>query len=352
MDLLVRRDDLRACRIDDREPSELEPGQARLGVSAFGFSSNNITYAVFGEAMSYWDFFPTEDGWGRLPAWGFADVVEAATDEVEEGTRVFGYLPMSSELVVAPKRGGGGFLDVSPHRAKLPAAYNGYRDVAADPAYDARHEDEHMLLFPLFYTSFLIDDFLADERFFGADMAILSSASSKTALALAFLLGRSEVEVAGLTSPSRVGFVEGTGGYDRVVPYDEVSALPAERAVYVDMSGDAAVRQAVHAHLGESLAHSAVVGATHHDQMGGTGGLPGPPPTFFFASDRVAKRSKDWGRDGLEARTAEAWRPFVEWTGGWLEVVHESGLDAVKRTYLELLDGDIDPSRAHVLSPS
>ena len=131
-----------------------------------------------------------------------------------------------------------------------------------------------MLLVPLFVTSFLIDDFFADEGFFGADVAILSSASSKTALALAHLLGRRQVEVVGLTSPGRVGFVEGTGGYDRVVPYDEVSALPAQQAVYADMSGDAAVRQAVHDHFGDSLAHSAVVGATHHDRMGGTE-LPG-----------------------------------------------------------------------------
>jgi hypothetical protein len=347
----VRRDDLHECRVVDSEPPELDPGEALLTVSAFGLTTNNITYAVMGEAMSYWDFFPAPDSWGLVPVWGFADVAADGAG-LERGARAFGYWPPATHVVVRPERvNERGFVDASPHRASLPAAYNSYAIVDADPMYDAEHEDEQMLLGPLFVTSFLIDDFLADEGFFGADVAILSSASSKTALALAFMLGRREVQVRGLTSPGRVGFVEETAAYDRVVPYDGVESLPAGKAVYVDMSGDADVRAAVHGRYADSLAHSAVVGATHHDRMGGVEGLPGPRPTFFFAPDRLTKRRDDWGRDGLERRIADSWRLFVEWTRGWLEVVHETGLEAVRRTYLELLDGDIDPSRAHVLSP-
>ena len=69
------------------EPSELEPGEALLTVSAFGLTTNNITYAVMGEAMSYWDFFPTQDGWGRVPVWGFADVATDGADS-SRGARV------------------------------------------------------------------------------------------------------------------------------------------------------------------------------------------------------------------------------------------------------------------------
>jgi hypothetical protein len=78
--------------------------------------------------------------------------------------------------------------------------------------------------------------------------------------------------------------------------------------------------------------------------------LPGPRPTFFFAPDRVTKRAADWGADGLQARLAEAWGPYVAWTDGWLEVVHEAGAPALQRAYLELLDGRIDPAKAHVLT--
>jgi hypothetical protein len=246
--------------------------------------------------MSYWSFFPAPEGWGRVPVWGFAEVSDSRADALEAGTRVYGYLPPSSELVVTPARiGAHGFVDASAHRAELPAAYNGYARVDADPIYDADSEPEQMLLRPLFFTSYLIDDFLDDASLFGARAVILSSASSKTASALAFLLSRRDgVEVIGLTSPRGAEFARGLGVYDHVVTYDEVDSLGSDRAVYVDMAGDAQVRMAVHAHLGPALVHSAVVGATHHDRMGDVpDSLPGPRPKFFFAPDRVAKRTAD-----------------------------------------------------------
>ncbi len=353
MDFLIAKDDLHRCRFADAPPAELEPGQARLRVERFGLSANNITYAMFGEAMSYWKFFPAEDGWGRMPVWGFAEVAESEAEQLESGTRVYGYLPPSSELVIRPAPiDARGFVDASPHRASLPAAYNGYAKVDADPIYEADTEELQMLLRPLFFTSFLIDDFLDDAALFGAGTVVLSSASSKTASGLAFLLSRRDgVEVVGLTSPRSKDFTDSLGVYDRVVTYGEIESLADTPAVYVDMAGDAQVRGDVHTHFGDALMHSAVVGATHHDRMGAVpDSLPGPPPTFFFAPDRVAKRSTEWGRDGFEARIAEAWRPYVKWCEGWLEVVRGDGPEPLERAYLDLLDGNIDPAKAHVLS--
>ena len=60
-DFLVRRDDLRTCRVADSATPELEEGQALLRVQRFGLTANNITYAVFGDGMRYWDFFPAAD---------------------------------------------------------------------------------------------------------------------------------------------------------------------------------------------------------------------------------------------------------------------------------------------------
>jgi hypothetical protein len=77
MDFEVRRDDLHACRFVEGAAHALDPGQALLVVDSFGLTTNNITYAVFGETMSYWSFFPAEDGWGRVPVWGFANVAAA-----------------------------------------------------------------------------------------------------------------------------------------------------------------------------------------------------------------------------------------------------------------------------------
>jgi NADPH:quinone reductase-like Zn-dependent oxidoreductase len=353
VDFLIARDDLHRCRFLDGERPQLEEGQALLKVERFGLSSNNITYAKFGEAMSYWSFFPAEEGWGRMPVWGFAEVADSRVDELEVGVRVYGYLPPSSELVVAPARvDARGFLDASEQRAKLPAAYNSYARVESDPIYDADSEAEQMLLRPLFFTSYLIDDFLADASLFGAQTVLLSSASSKTASALAFLLSqRDGIDVIGLSSPRGAEFAQTLGVYDHVVTYGQIDTLGTDAAVYVDMAGNAAVRRDVHAHFDRALVHSAVVGATHHDRMGDVpDSLPGPRPTFFFAPDRVAKRTAEWGREGFEARLADAWCPYLQWCGSWLEVIEADGPKALEQAYLDLLDGRIDPAKAHVLS--
>lgn len=352
-DFLVKRDDLRDSRVADGEAPAIGPGQALLAVEAFGLTANNVTYALLGEAMSYWDFFPAPDRWGRVPMWGFATVERSEAEGVEPGTRVYGYLPPSSHLVVTPARvGESGFVDGAPHRAELPAVYQRYAVTATDPFYRADTEAMQMLLRPLFFTSFLIDDQLADDGLTARGPIVVASASSKTAIAAAFMLAqRDEVELVGLTSPRNRELVEGLGIYDRTVLYDAIDSLGRGPATFVDVAGDGAVRQAVHAHYGGDLVHSMAVGMTHRGQLGADAGeLPGPTPKFFFAPDRIVKRSREWGRDGLETRVVDAWHPYCEWSAGWLEPIPGSGFDAVRDAYLDVLDGNVDPTRAHVLT--
>jgi hypothetical protein len=93
------------------------------------------------------------------------------------------------------------------------------------------------------------------------------------------------------------------------------------------------------------------VGATAWEELGaGEGERPGPTPRFFFAPDRVTKRSADWGRAGLEERVAGSWQPFVEWVATWLEVESADGFGAVQKTYLDLLENRVGPRVAHVFS--
>jgi Protein of unknown function (DUF2855) len=352
-DFLVKRDDIRKCKIVESRAPELEPGQALLRVERFGLTANNVTYAVFGQIMSYWDFFPTEEGWGRVPMWGFAEVEQSETQGVEPGARLYGYLPPSSHLVVTPVHAGGdGFVDGSPQRAALPSAYQGYLATDTDPFYRADTEELQMLLRPLFFTSFLIDDQLADEGLAARGPIVISSASSKTAIAAAFLLAQREgVELVGLTSARSAEFVEGLGIYGRTATYDAIASLERGPATFVDIAGDGEVRLAVHSHYGDELVYSMTVGVTHWEELGaGEDELPGPSPKFFFAPDRITKRSKDWGRIELQARVSGAWHPFCEWAGGWLEVIHDQGFEAVQRVYLDVLEGRVDPRTANVLS--
>jgi hypothetical protein len=352
-DFLVKRDDLRECQIAESRAPELESGQALLRVERFGLTANNVTYAVFGQIMSYWDFFPAAEGWGRVPMWGFAEVEQSEAQGVEVGMRVYGYLPPSSYLLVTPAHAGRyGFLDGSPQRAALPSAYQSYLATDADPIYRADTEELQMLLRPLFFTSFLIDDQLVEEGLAARGPIVISSASSKTAIAAAFLLAQREgVELVGLTSPRNAELVEGLGVYGRTVTYDAISSLERGSATFVDIAGDGKIRHAVHSHYSDELLHSMTVGVTHWEELGGgVGELPGPSPTLFFAPDRLAKRSEDWGRAGLQSRISDAWHPFCEWTDGWLEVVQDRGFEAVQRVYLDVLEGRVDPKTANVLS--
>ena len=350
----MHRNDLHTTRfLPTTDPPEPDDGEALLRVESFGLTSNNITYAVFGEAMHYWDFFPaSEPKWGKLNVWGYAHVEDSRHPDLAPGMRVYGYLPCASHLLVTPDRvNEKGFIDAAPHRATLPSAYQGYRDVKTDSVYSAELQAEHILFFPLFFTSFLIDDFLADERFFGADTIVISSASSKTAIIAAYLLANREgVDIAGLTSASNRAFVEGLNVYDSVYAYDQVSQLPGEHAVYVDISGNGAVRSDIHAHYGDRLAHSAAVGMTHWTKMAqGTGELDGPTPVLFFAPDYIKKRGVDWGTARLDEAVADAWTPFAHWASNWLHVERISSNDDIQRVYLELLDGKVDPAAGVVV---
>jgi hypothetical protein len=351
-DFLVKKKDLRECRVAESEAPAVASGQALLRVESFGMTANNVTYAVMGEAMNYWDFFPAADGWGRVPVWGFATVERSEGSGIEEGTRLYGYLPPSSHLVVTPVSvDSGGFVDGAPHRAELPSAYHRYLATDGDLFYRPDSEDMQMLLRPLFFTSFLIDDQLADEELTGRGPIVISSASSKTAIAAAFLLARRQgVELVGLTSAGNAGFVAGLGIYSRTLAYDAIDSLERGPATYVDFSGNGELRQAVHSHYGEDLVHSMAVGVTHWEDFGSGGDLPGPRPSFFFAPTRVTKRAKDWGRAGLEQRVAEAWHPFCEWTSGWLETIPGQGLEGARSAYLDVLEGGVDPWTAHVVS--
>ena len=353
MDVYIDRADLHRGEIVEVHAGTLEPGQVRLGVDAFALTANNVTYAAIGDMLQYWNFFPAPDGWGRVPVWGFADVIETTVDDLPVGTRLYGYLPMSDELVITASRvGPDEVFDGAPHRASMAATYNRYVRSPAGDDRDPLAEARQMLLYPLFFTSFLIDDALADGDGAAATTVVLSSASSKTAIGTAFQLRGRDVEVVGLTSPTNVAFVEGLGIYDQVVTYDDVASLPDGPAAFVDIAGNAAVKVAVHQRYGDDLVTSLIVGDTHWDDDPAAAAepIPGPEPAFFFAPTQITKRNEDWGRDGLQSRVDEAWSAFTAWADGWLTIERRTGAEAALATFAELVDNRADPAVGFIVS--
>jgi hypothetical protein len=284
--------------------------------------------------------------------WGFADVVGSRCEGLQAGERLYGYWPMSNYLVVQPEHiSAAGFIDASSHRAALPPIYNQYTRVAADPGYDRAREAQLALFRPLFTTAFLLDDFFTESACFGARSVILSSASSKTALGLAFLLSQAgQCEVVGLTSSTNKAFVKRTGYYTRTVAYDDLRSISGGTpAVFVDFAGNASLVSGVHHALGAKLKYSCSVGVTHWEKMAPTADLPGPAPILFFAPDHARRRIEDWGAAGLQTRVGEAMGRFLDSTR-WLRIVEGRGQTAVEAVYRAALEGKMDPSEGHMLS--
>ena len=355
LELLIARDELSKTELVERPRPEASDGELLLRVDRVGMTANNVTYALAGDTLNYWRFFPADDGWGRVPLWGFADVVESKVAGIEVGTRIYGYLPTSSHLVVRPDRAGrGGFTDASEHRAELPRVYNRYALTATDPSYAAEHEDLQILYRPLFFTSFVLDDFLHDNDFFGAERLVMSSASSKTAYGTAFCttLRDRRPKLIALTSAGNVEFTRSLECYDDVVSYDDLESVPVDaKTLYVDVAGNQKLRVRIHEHFGDRLVYDAMVGAAHMEGLTGPAAdVSGPRPEFFFAPTQIQKRRGDWGPGEVESRYARAWSEFTPKVKSWVEVEQREGSEGLRSAWLEVLAGGTDPKRGLVIA--
>ena len=250
VDFLINKTQWRETRFGERAISgDLAPGEVLFRVDRFAFTANNITYAAAGDMLGYWRFFPADEGWGRLPTMGYGDVVASTHPDVAVGTRCFGFYPMSNYLCIQPASASAtSIVDGVAHRADLSPFYNQYSPVDTDPLYSAEHEDETILMRGLYMTSFLSEDSLADNGLYGAKAVLISSASSKTSIALAFRLKQTgSAQPIGLTSPGNLDFVKSLGCYDQVVEYGAIESLPATLpVVFVDMAGSDSITRDSH----------------------------------------------------------------------------------------------------------
>ncbi|MEM1106983.1 MAG: DUF2855 family protein [Pseudomonadota bacterium] len=353
----VRMDDLRTAKAAAHEAPTLAPGEVLFRIDQAGLTANNVTYAVAGHMIGYWGFFPTgEEGWGKVPVWGYATAVESRCEGIEVGEEIYGYWPMASHCVLAPAAvRAGGFVDGAPHRKALPALYNQYNRKSAEPDFLAGMQTERCIYFPLFVTSYLLYDYLESNAFFGAGQVVIGSASSKTGFGLAHAISRSGATtppVIGFTSPGNLDFTQGLGVYDEVRLYGEEARLDAEVATaYVDMSGDGRLTRALHTHFGEKLVESCMVGITHWEAMEpGLKGLPGAEPTMFFAPGQIEKRDAEWGRGVVMERALAACADMAKEARAWVTAETVTGAGDIQSAWTSLVEGGVAPSKAMVIT--
>lgn len=358
-DFLVSKQDIQTVRFEsgEIEPDDLKAGQVVVAVKTFAFSANNITYALLGESFKYWQFFPNSDeDWGKLPVWGYGEVVESRHEDVPVGERLFGYYPLATHLIIEPGRvTSRSIVDNAAHRRDLSAAYNQYTRISGDAAIES-HPRLYALLWPLFITAFLLEDFLADNDFFGGEAVVLTSASSKTAYSTAFLLdahraeGR-ELEIVGLTSAGNITFVKELGCYDRVVAYDAVETLTADQPVtLIDVTGNGELVSRLHHHYDDQVKHSSLVGLSHQGSMSPVDSLPGARPSVFFAPSQFQKRLGEWGGKEYVMRQSKALNAYMDWVVDWVRIKEQSGTGAIEQVYDAFVRGDVSPQQGYILS--
>lgn len=349
----IRKDDFRVHRIVSFTTADSEAaladGDIRVRIEYFAFTANNVTYAVTGDRIGYWQFFPPggedADGWGMMPVWGFAEVIASKTADIPVGERLFGYFPPATQLDLTPTRiTPQRFIDGAAHRADLPAGYNLYTRVNAEPGYDRAGDNERMLLWPLHITSFCLWDALQSEDWYGAQQVVIVSASSKTSIGLAYALDDDATAPPSIaiTSKRNLDFVSKLGLYEQSVTYETLSDIDAAiPTVIVDMAGNGEVLGRLHAHLGDNMKRCIKVGLTHWDEAKPGAGVIAERSKFFFAPTHIQQRMQDWGPDGFAKKTASFMQQTAMKSRTWLRLRKIDGLQGLADVYEDVCEGRI-----------
>lgn len=356
--LITRKNALDQSRIEQEQRSLVPAeGEVIVKIDRCALTTNNITYAAYGDSMNYWGFFPTGLAeWAHIPAWGFADVIASTVEGIAVGERFYGFFPIASHLWMRPERvTDRGFYDAAEHRQALTSAYNQYTRCSWDPYYSTDTENLQILLKPLFLTSSMLADFLQDNQFFGATRLVFSSASSKTAYGTAVCLEKfPDIERIALTSAGNKTFVEALGCYERTVSYAELASLANDRpTLYVDFSGDLVLRDRVHQHFAGQLVYSCFAGSAQSTGEAQLSAIVGPQPVFFFAPIQLRKRNAEWGAERVDRHIGEGLQRFYGQVTApanpLLEVVESDGYEAAQTVITRLFNGQVTPMQGHVI---
>ncbi|THH32433.1 hypothetical protein EUX98_g1786 [Antrodiella citrinella] len=372
------------------KPTSLPENSVLIRVHRFGFSANNITYQALGETPNfrYFEFHDAPEAgavspqkYGMIPVWGFG-VVEASTSSIQVGERVYGYFAPARYVVVAVDPTSittYSFLIPRPHLPADRRPYNQVNRCAGDPLYDPHpvKEDLTMLYRPLFWTSFWCEDWLFhgfNQRYRDAKRFIITSASAKTAFALAYCIKRraakeselAGVKIIGLTSKKNLEFTKNLHLYDSVFEYssfsDNLDVSGKEKWIFADVAGNDDLNNRILRHFVASGAKDKLITAI---QLGLTTLAPaatskaksvnlmtlpettttsskvGAAPQddelklepFFTVEWLAHRRAHSLSVAQIAVMQAEAWGALMEDGKNWVRIERIYGAEKVKTEY-------------------
>jgi len=392
----------------------------KLRIDKTSLTANNKFYISFGEKapFKFFDCYPVNakdsqlvgvDGVGQKedssslaetnlvhpPVWGLCTVVETNVDEIKMGTQYRAMLPIANEVSFANVT-----VDEQDNmvviRPTTNPAYNVFVKIPSesicfssnssnDDNTTSTKSDLALVTFPGIITGFGLYHALSRKQFYRSKenderVVVLSSASSKVALALALYLqkhnkeatttGGTSVKVFGYTSDQNKEFCQKTGLYDEILSYDE--DLPGGddcKYILIDIAG----RGDLYKRNADTIKKTLVIGnASSQDDKDSTfacfsmyamvklmltmAGAPSflrkwmnPSMELFLIMDVSAELTAEWGQEKFNAMVEQATIDFVKAASEWMTVCHCNTDALITKAFDDIMAGTIPPSDAIIV---
>merc|ERR1712217_453860 len=276
------------------------------------------------------------------------------------GTRLYGIVPpckyklqQVGGVIPAGKNGEPAKVEISmeglPYNLRRFSELEVVEDVAdVDPDWD----DWKMVMKEIYTMAFYVDEnLLVDTGMINS--VIISCASSKTALALAYCLRMREMRyVVGLTSKEHIDFVKSTDLYHDVFTYDEVDPLPNNHTnVYMDFKCDGELRQKITLRMSTNLMYNMVLGPAVFQKKMKDQLFEKRAREMLFDESSWRERRRmvaEVTKTGRNEKLRYSQKAFIERIKKYIKLRHMGGPEAFKQIYDGVYSNTVPPNEAYV----
>ncbi|KAI1299413.1 hypothetical protein F5Y03DRAFT_249491 [Xylaria venustula] len=389
----------------------LPPSSLRLRTTVLSLTVNNFTYAALGNLLNWWDVHPLPPStpapyndsakYGRISAWGYAEVLASTVPSLTPGTFLWGYVPLGTlpqdlQVELHPTEPDQLFV-TSAHRAHVLPIYNRYfisapsSGIRAEIAARSDGVAHDASLRVMHATAFMLEQFVfspetarvvapgigpddanvwtaADGNLADATVLIFAPGSKAAAIFAALLRARESGKgrprrIVGVSSESSRAFVQGTEIYDAVAltSADPASTAGSEddagkRIVIFDFGGREGVATRWAAALagpypdllfvgvGSGILHPSAVGAV----LAGSAKTPPYKAVRANAGDMRRRAMARVGEETYWAEEGRSWERFRRDGIKGLRMAWGEGMGDVIKGWDRLARGEVLPSEGLV----
>lgn len=240
------------------------PAGIKVKILKASLTANNKFYLDFGERppFNFFKCYPVPNEGSKLvkntegdirattdyvhpPIWGLCEITESNIPDVAPVGSIYrAMLPLGTSVEFEKAHIEPTQDQLVIHRPTTNAAYNAFTPIPKDSVchIDSAHSSLALACYPGIITGFGLYFHLQHDEYYGCDTIVITSASSKVALALALYLKHHNAgkKIIGYTSDSNRSFVESTRLYDALLGYSD--ALPSSCSssggvVMIDIAG-------------------------------------------------------------------------------------------------------------------